>query len=260
MTRTTDMFTTLRTLDPADPDVDPNNPRARAGLEHILTVDPGRPVRTRRRGIRLVAATATVVTAAAALFIVPSLMKGDRAFASWTAAPTGLSAEAAAAAGAGCRNAHLDGPDTGLGDNLRHADVAIADRRGKWTLVVLADRRGFAALCITDESTTLFRSWFGSSGTPTKYAPPNPHEVVATDLGTGAIGAGELSVAAGYVGSDVTGVTYHSAGRGDVTATVSGGRFALWLPGHELENASRAGVEVQVSYRDGSTAVVRLDL
>jgi len=165
MTRTTDMFTTLRTLDPADLDVDPNNPRARASLEHILTVDPGRPIRTRRRGIRLVAATATVVTAAAALFIVPSLMNGDRAFASWTAAPTGLSAEAAADAGAECRNAHLDGPGMGNTDDLRHADVAIADRRGAWTLVVLADRKGFAALCITDESTTLFRSWFPAQPT-----------------------------------------------------------------------------------------------
>ncbi|GAB3875050.1 hypothetical protein GCM10029964_018170 [Kibdelosporangium lantanae] len=253
----TDMLAVLRTLDPADPHVDPNTPRARADLRRVLTTNPGRP---RRRRVRLAVATATVVTAAAAIFIVPSLMNGDRAFASWTAAPTGLSAEAAADAGDDCRSAQLDGPDEGNADNLRRARVAITERRGEWTLVTLAGDNGFAALCITDESTILFHSWFGSVGIPAGYAPPHPRDVVATELGTGAAGAGELSVAAGYAGSDVVGVTYHSVTRGDVEATVSSGRFALWLPGNELQDASRGGVDVQVTYRDGGTATVRLDL
>ena len=59
---------------------------------------------------------------------------------------------------------------------------------------------------------------------------------------------------------DVTGVTYQSASRGQVAATVAAGRFALWLPGNELMDASRTGVQVQVTYRDGSTATRRLDL
>ncbi|GAA3439786.1 hypothetical protein [Kutzneria kofuensis] len=266
MTRTTDMFVTLRTLDPADADVDPHNPRARAELERILAVDPTLPLdhtrakARRRRGVRLVAATATVVTAAAALVILPSLTNGDRAFASWTSRPTGLSAQAAADAGTECRDAQLDGPGAGHHDDLQHTDTAIAERRGEWTLVILAGANGFSALCITDESTVLFRSWFGSLGTPVDHAASGPRDVVATDLGTGAIDAGELSVAAGYAGSDVTGVTYHSAGRGQVAATVAKGRFALWLPGDELKDASRVGVQVQVTYRDGSTATRRLDL
>ncbi|ALG08226.1 hypothetical protein [Kibdelosporangium phytohabitans] len=266
MTRVTDMLAILQTLDPADSDVDPHNPRARAELERIITTDPARPLKDtpvkarRRRGIRLAAAAATVVTAAAAFLILPSLVNGDRAFASWTATPNGLPAQPAADAGTDCRDAQLDGPGTGHGDDLRRADIAIAERRGEWTLVILAGAKGFSALCITDESTPLFRDWFGSMGTPTNYAPPGPRDVVATDLGTGGIDAGELSVAAGYAGSDVTGVTYHSATHGHIAATVSGGRFALWLPGDELDGASVVGVNVQVTHRDGSTATLRLGL
>jgi hypothetical protein len=267
MTRVTDMLATLRTLDPADSDVDPHNPRARAELERILTVDPAQPLEDtpvkarRRRGIRLVAAATTVVTAAAAFLILPSLVNGDRAFASWTATPTGLPAQPAADAGTECRNAQLDGPGAGhYDDDLRRAGIAIAERRGEWTLVTLAGTKGFSALCITDESTTLFRDWFGSIGTPTNYATPGPRDVVATDLGTGGIDAGELSVAAGYAGSDVTGLTYHSTTHGRIAATVAGGRFALWLPGDELEDASVVGVNVQVTYRDDSTATLRLGL
>ena len=268
MTRIPEMLATLRTLDPADPAVDPRNPRARAELERILTVLPDlTPVKARRRhGIRLVAAAATVVTAGAAFFVLPSLTNGDRAFGSWTAVPTGLSAEAAADAGAKCRDAHMDGdaqpaaPGPDYRDDLRRADIAIAEQRGKWTLVTLADTKGFSALCISDNWTALFPSWFGSIGTPTNYAAPGPRVVVATSLGTGSIDGSDLSVAAGYVGSDVTGVTYDSVSHGLVAATVSAGQFALWLPGGELMDAAGVGVNVQVTYRDGSTATVRLDL
>jgi hypothetical protein len=250
----TDMFTTLRTLDPADADLDPHSPRARADLERILAVDR-LPVRPRRR-LRLAVAAATVVTATAGFFVVSSLTTGDTAFATWTAAPTGLSAEAAAEAGSWCR----DQDDMGYQDELKHADVVIAERRGEWTLVTLAGAKGFAALCITDDSAVLSPSWFGSIGTPANYRAPGPRAVVATDLGTGSIGSRGLSLAAGYAGSDVTGVTYDSVSHGQVVATVAGGRFALWLPGDELEEANHFGVKVQVTYRDGSTATVELSL
>ena len=252
MTRITDMLATLRTLDPADPDVDSYSPRARAELERILTIDPGQrpdhtPVKARsRHSIRLAAAaSATAITAGATIVILPSLTNGDRAFASWTGTPSGLSAQAAADAAASCRSAQLDGPGVEYSDDLRLADTAIAERRGEWTLVTLAGSGGFSALCITDESAPLFRDWIGSVGAPADYATPDPRDVVATDLGPGSVNNGELSVAAGYVGSDVTGVVYRSASHGEVVATVSGGRFALWLPGDELKDWSRDGVEVQ---------------
>ncbi|MFW6034308.1 MAG: hypothetical protein ACOC9R_04155, partial [bacterium] len=261
MTRTSEMLTTLRTLDPADPHVDPHGPRARATLERILTTDPGQhpdhtPVKPQsRRGIRVAAvATATAVTAGAAVVVLPSLTGGDSAFATWTATPTGMSAQAAADAAADCRDAQLEGPggEHGLGgdfsDELRRADIAIAERRGEWTLVALSGDDGFSALCITDTSTPLFRDWIGAVGTPADYAEPEPRDVVATSLGTGIVNNADLSLAAGYVGSDVTGVVYRSASHGEVEATVSGGRFALWLPGDELEGAGRDGVEVQATY------------
>jgi hypothetical protein len=264
--RTTDMLATLRTLDPAAPAADPRNPRARADLERILAVDPTQPsqhIQTkakRHRRIHLTVAAATVATTAAAMFMLPSLMNGDRAYASWTSRPTGLSAQAAADAGSACRAVQLDGAGADHPGDLEHATVAIAERRGVWTLVILSGANGFSALCITDESTVLFHDWFGSVGVPADHAVADPRDVVATDLGAGAIDAGELSVAAGYAGADVTGVTYQSASRGQVAATVSAGRFALWLPGNELTDASRFGVQVQVTYRDGSTAPRRLDL
>ena len=263
MTRSTDMLATLRTLDPADPNVDPRNPRAHATLARILSTDPGpRPIKARpRRGIRLaVVASATAIAAAVTVVVVPSLTNGDRAFASWTATPGGLSAQAAADAAADCRNEQFDGPGAEYGDKLRLAAVAIAERRGEWTLVVLSGSDGFSALCITDNASGLFRDWFGSVGMPANYAAPGPRDVVATDLGTGSASAGELSAAAGYVGSDVAGIAYQSVSHGEVVATVSAGRFALWLPGDELEYASRDGVRVDVTYRDGTTGTVRIDL
>lgn len=72
--------------------------------------------------------------------------------------------------------------------------------------------------------------------------------------------AGELSLAAGTAGSDIFGVVYHSRTHGDVSATVSRGRFALWLPGDELKDASRNGVEVEVTYRGSRTGTSRLTL
>ena len=56
-------------------------------------------------------------------------------------------------------------------------------------------------MCITDESTLLFDDWIGSIGTPSGYAEPKSRQLIATDLGTGVLDAGELSLAAGQAGS-----------------------------------------------------------
>jgi hypothetical protein len=265
MTRDQDILTTLRSLDAADRDIDPRSARARGDLARILATGPsGRPSRQwapRTRGRRLVllggAATAIATTVAVAL---PSFTGGDRAFATWKPVPQSMSAEERAAAADGCRAAQKNGPGTDYENELRDADAVIAERRGAWTTVVLATEEGFSAMCITDDSTRLFEDWFGSIGTPSGYTPPAPRALVATDLGTGAIGAGELSLAAGAAGSEVAKVVYRSPSRGEVTATVSKGRFALWLPGGELENAAKNGVQLTVTYSDGSTGTVRLHL
>lgn len=65
---------------------------------------------------------------------------------------------------------------------------------------------------------------------------------------------------AGDAGSEVTGVSYDSRTHGRVSATVAAGRFALWLPGDELRNASNDGAQVQVTYRDGTTDTIQLTI
>lgn len=98
----------------------------------------------------------------------------------------------------------------------------------------------------------------GSVGKPTGYTTPGPRELLAPDLGTGSMDAGDISLAAGAAGAEITGIIYKSQTRDDVTATVSHGRFALWLPGNELQDASRNGVELEVTYQDGTTGTGRL--
>jgi len=73
----------------------------------------------------------------------------------------------------------------------------------------------------------------------------------------GTMSVGDISMIAGWAGSDVVGVVYDRTTHGDVTATVDQGHFALWFPGDEL---STKELEVHVTYRDGTTALSRLTL
>lgn len=251
----------LKTLDPAAEDIDPHGARAQADLQRILASEPVlRPAPPRltsprkiRRRVAWGAGLVAAVTAAA--IVLPSLSGGDEAFASWTGDPAGMSAKQRADASASCRNEQKASPE--YRDDLSTAVTAISERRGRWTLVVLSGQHRFTALCVTDDSTHWFRDFFGSIGRTT-VTPPAPRGLAPTDLGTGAIDGRELSVAVGFAGSEVVAVTYTSPAHGKVKATVAGGHFALWLPGNDLEHASRQGAPVQVTYRDGTTATVQL--
>ena len=277
MTRIHDLDTALRSLDSADRHVDPTNARARTDLQSILSTDPSqdplrqprprgadrvdRPRSAARTTLRFALASGTLAAVAAALVASPSLTGGDQAFASWTPAPHGMSAQERADAAASCRQRQQDGAGADFAEALSGAEPVIAERRGVWNTVVLAGDDGFSAMCITDDSTHLFsQDMIGSVGTPTDYAAPGPRDLTATDLGVGIMNAGDLSLAAGTAGSDIVGVAYHSRRHEEVAATVSQGRFALWLPGDDFEDASSNGVEVEVTYRDGSTGTVRLTL
>lgn len=95
----------------------------------------------------------------------------------------------------------------------------------------------------------------------TLTATPGPRDLQATVLGTGTIDGSGILLAAGESGSDITGIQYRSSTTyGTVTATVSNGYFALWLPGTELENTPSNGLPVEVAYRDGTTATVLTSL
>lgn len=269
-----DLDTALRTLDAADFNVDPASLRARADLERILATNPhvcpevpsqdraGRAA-THPWSLRRVAvvggALAVVTTGVLAL---PALTGGDQAFASWASVPDEMTLNQRTDAADNCRQAEMEGAGADYTRELRTAELAIAERRGVWNTVVLVGPDGFAALCITDGSTGLFtHDMIGSIGTPTNYAAPRPRELTATDLGSATLSAGDLSLAAGTVGTAIVGISYTSRSHGQVTATVSNGRFALWFPGDELKDAnSTGGVEVEVTYRDGTTGTGLLQL
>ncbi|WP_433016130.1 hypothetical protein [Kribbella sp. CA-294648] len=253
----------LKTLDPAAADIDPHGTRAQADLQRILATEPvlrpvpPRPAPRRKIRRRVALGAGLVAAVSATAIVVPSVVGGDEAFASWTGDPAGMSAKQRADASASCRQQHKVFPE--YKDDLSTAVTAISERRGRWTLVVLSGQHRFTALCVTDDSTHWFRDFFGSVGRPT-VNPPAPRGLAATDLGTGAIDGRELSVAVGFAGSQVVAVTYTSPTHGKVKATVAGGHFALWLPGNDLEHAARQGAPVQVTYRDGTTARVALRL
>lgn len=257
----------LRSLDPADREVDPRSPRARADLARIVATDPesagppgpagGKPATSPRLRWLLVAG-GTLAVAAVAGVLLPG---NDRAaFANWTPDPAAMAPKEAAKAAKSCRD-QQEGVPHGAERQLAAARTAVTERRGDWTMVVLAGADGFSAMCLTNDKLGLFSdAWIGSIGRPDGFTPPGPRELRATDLGGGTVAGGAVSAAVGFAGSDVTGVTYTSAEHGPVRATVSGGHFALWFPGDELEDTATGGVRAEVTYRDGTSETVTLGL
>lgn len=256
----TDHLTLLRQLDPSPAATPELSGRARADLERILATErrPARPpVRPRTRGRLAVGLVAAAALAVAGVLAPAALHGGDTAFASWTPTGRGLSPEDRADAGASCRDALAEGDmdDPALQDSA----VAVAERRGVWTTVVLAGEGGFSGLCITDGSAGWFRGdMIGSVGVAAGTATVGDRALVAIGLGSGTMSAGDLSLAVGVAGSQVRAVRLRTETHGVVEATVADGRFALWFPGDELEG--RGVVPVEVEYADGSSARVRLAL
>lgn len=253
----------LRHLDAADPAADAGSLRARTDLARILRtsrVSSTSPApRGRRPVARIVAGTASVAAAAAAVFVVlPSMTGEDSAFASWTPRGTALTATEAAQAADDCRTAQTDTAGNDLAAQLAAAQPAIAERRGDWTTVVLAGPGGFDALCVTNTSAA--GDMLGSIGVPDVDTSPAARAIEITDLGSGTIRSGDLSLVAGLAGDDVVGVSYRSPSRGIVEATVSDGHFALWFPGDELRAAESAGVDLTLTFANGSEESMRLRL
>lgn len=279
MTSNRDITTVLRTLDSASGVADPTSARARRDLQRILEAGPSadqpseprssatepsdkrsRPRRT-TRSVRRVALAGGVLALTAGAVVLPAVTGGDQAFASWTRVPTGMSASERTDSADSCRDQQRDGAGAGYADQLDSAQPAIAERRGVWTTVILKGTSGFSALCVKDSSGHLFaRDMIGSVGSPSVYLHPGPRDLTAISLGSGTMSAGDISLAAGTAGSDVVRVVYRSRTHGDVYASVSGGYFALWFPGDELEDLPSDGVEVDVTYSDGSVGTARLSL
>lgn len=257
----------LRSLDPADRSVDPFGTRAADDLEAILATAPGAVVRSatpRRRPTghparRVAVAGAAAAALALGLVAIPALTTDDEdAFASWAAIPEQLAPQQRPEAADKCRANWQSGPDIArwgvTSEDLDPAHVAVAERRGSWTTVVLAGDGGLTATCTWGEA------GIASAGLGTRDVMPlDPREIQPFGIGGHKGTQGDLSTVVGYAGVDVVGVSYNSERYGSVVATVGEERFALWMPGDELhEDARRDGVDVHVTYADGTTGEVRL--
>lgn len=183
--------------------------------------------RQHRRRRRIVASVGLVGAAAVAI---PAFLLGGTAYGSWTATPQTLAAPAADKAAATCRAA-LDVPDRG-------ERVAVAERRGAWTYVLLA-APGTEAICLMPNDLVgkdaagkgdFFGSYDSDVAAPATLDPDGIDENTSTQ---GSTDEGWFIWSEGYVGSDVTGVTVRTSSGRDIEASVTGDRFAAWWPASE---------------------------
>jgi hypothetical protein len=274
MTRDKHIDTLLRLMDPANEAPLARPQRAHTDLENVLshnasTTAPSAAYRNGSsyrqqstpdiRRHRAVAFSGLVAATTAGLFVIPALAGGDAAFATWTATPVALSGADRDDAVADCLASNKDTGDGMYIEDLANAEVAIAERRGTWITVVLTGADSFEATCTTDASAPWWdKGMIGSIGKLDAETDPAPRTLKPTQLGTGMIMNEPISLVAGRAGEDVAGITYTSITGEDVTATVSKGQFAFWLPGDELHNASDGGSFVTVTYMDGTTETQEL--
>jgi hypothetical protein len=194
----------------------------------------------------------TAGLAGAAGVAIPGLLiGGGNAYGSWTPTPEPLTAAAASQAAVTCRAA-LGVPDRG-------ERVAVAERRGDWTYVLLAGP-GREAICLlpddlVGQDPTVRHDFFGSHDTDAP-APPAlaPGRIAENSSMEGNTDEGWLTWSEGYVGSDVTGVTVHTSSGRDIEASVSGKRFAAWWPSTKPSSDHPAETwSYTVHLADGST-------
>ncbi|RHW24126.1 hypothetical protein D0Z08_25725 [Nocardioides immobilis] len=213
-----------------------------------IPVEPNRP--HRRRGRLLVTVGLAGAAAVAGVAIPGLLLDGGEAYGSWTPTPEPLSDPAAAEAATTCRST-LGAPDGGR--------VAIAERRGEWTYVLLAGP-GIEAVCLMPDDSVGHtiadgEDFFGSY-TPDPAAPPTlvSDRIDETTSQDGSTDEGWFTRTEGYVGSDVTGVTVHTSSGLDIEASVVGNRFAAWWPSTEQNSDHPAETwSYTVHIADGST-------
>ncbi|QIM20493.1 hypothetical protein G7075_03960 [Phycicoccus sp. HDW14] len=230
------------------------------------------PTASRRTARRLAVVGGLAAASTAGIVAVQVLGGGDSAYATWTATPHRPTTPEQLAAADSCRDSlsdSLSGGPEGDPTGVTHAVVAragvvLSEQRGDWTLVVLGDRQGFDATCITDDPGLLGGSGsaFGSMGYATGGTDVGAREVLVTSGGSGGSSDHLVSVLVGLVGPEVAAVTIHTPEHGDVVATVGAGHLAAWWPGPTgvgLEDPSLDTTPpATVTYKDGTSAHVRL--
>ncbi|MGY2876545.1 hypothetical protein ACVW00_003735 [Marmoricola sp. URHA0025 HA25] len=232
--------------------------RADAAFARIVATPDDEPVgaesgrRHRRRNRMLV----LLGLAGAAGVAVPAmLLGGGTAYGSWSPTPHPLTDVAAAEAATTCRIL-IGAPDRG-------ERVAVAERRGGWTYVLLAGPRT-EVVCLMPDDLVGQRHTAGGSFSgrydPDAPAPPAlaPDTIDETTSQEGSTDEGWFNSVEGYVGSDVTGVTVHTSSGLDIEASVVANRFAAWWPGTEQDSEHPAETwSYTVHLADGSTRRTR---
>jgi hypothetical protein len=257
------MTAALRDLDPApDPALTDterqyaDNTFARiiaAPIDDPLPVEPAQP---RRRRTRLLLPGGLLGAAGAVMTTL--LLGGGSALASWTPTPEPLTPAETSAAAATCR-ADFGMPASG-------AATLVAERRGKWTYVLISGPTGEGSCLMRNDVVgrdPAGHGVLGSYDTDPGEAPTVARDRIdesgstASSVGRGWLREDEwLTWTYGYVGSDVTGVTVHTPLGFDVEASVDNGRFAAWWPS---DQPSSKHLEVMdawsytVTLADGST-------
>ena len=250
----------LRDLDPAPSTelTQAERDRADAAFARIVATpcdEPvpevrGRPHRSRSRLLVAAGLAGSVGVATPVL-----LLGGGSAYGSWTPTPVPLTDVVAARAATTCRAA-LDVPDRG-------ERVAVAERRGGWTYVLLAGPRTEAVCLMPDDlvgQDPTDRGEFFGSYDMDAAAPPtlDPDRIDENTNMQGNTDEGWFLWVEGYVGSDVTGVTVHTSSGLDIEASVSGNRFAAWWPSSPQSSDHPAETwSYTVHLADGSTRRTR---
>lgn len=159
------------------------------------------------------------------------VLGGGSAFASWTATPERLTSAETSAAAATCR--------TNFGMSESGEATLVAERRGKWTYVLISEPTAEASCLMRNDVVGKNPSGqlFGSSDTEPPEAPTVTRDRIdETGSMAGSVDEGWLrrdtwlTWTYGYVGRDVVGVTVHTPLGFDVEASVDKGRFAAWWP------------------------------
>jgi hypothetical protein len=215
-------------------------------IDEPLPTGPDRPHRRRSRLLVIVG-----LAGAAGVAIPALLLGGGTAYGSWTPTPEPLAVVAAAKAATTCR-AVLGVPDGG-------ERVAVAERRGEWTYVLLAGP-GTEAVCLMPNDLVgqnhpdrddVFGSYDTDPPAPPALEPDGIDEITSMQ---GSTEEGWFVWSEGYVGSDVTGVTVHTSSGLDIEASLAGNRFAAWWPASKQSSSHPAETwSYTVHLADGRT-------
>ncbi len=267
-------------LDPGAAELDTAEmKRADATLARILTADPkvlplGGPVPPRPRRMRRVALLGAAATVAAVAVVGTELIGGGSPpYASWTATPHQPTTSPAdrrghrlprVAAGLvrghppkrpGQRDPHRAAPGfCSPRRATRRLDPGGAGRQRRTRRFLSSSKTTTAPLPTTPQGSSGYRESLNL----------RPRDILVSSGGTGGSRNNLMSVLIGFVGTDVTGVTVHTAEHDDVTATVENGHVAAWWPGPRAVSVTDpqlgTTVNATVTYSDGTTEERRLDV